>query len=128
MPASAARSQQLLPIPPVIPEIADEKRRYEDADRRRELRRAGTPQAGARGLMAWADLSRGLYIAKGNRDKSKLSPALETAAPLGGFDIHARLWYFFRRVVHCCDRAGTSFHKIGSGFCVLLLREESHPG
>jgi acyl-CoA hydrolase len=29
-----------LPVPPVIPETADEKRRYEDAARRREIRKA----------------------------------------------------------------------------------------
>ena len=29
-----------LPVPPVIPETAEEKRRYEDAARRREIRRA----------------------------------------------------------------------------------------
>ncbi len=29
-----------IPVPPVIPETADEKRRYEDAGRRRELRKA----------------------------------------------------------------------------------------
>ncbi len=29
-----------LPVPPVIPETADEKRRFEDAARRREIRRA----------------------------------------------------------------------------------------
>src|SRR5213082_3981658 len=29
-----------IPVPPVVPETADEKRRYEDAGRRRELRRA----------------------------------------------------------------------------------------
>ncbi len=29
-----------LPVPPVIPETADEKRRYEDATRRREIRKA----------------------------------------------------------------------------------------
>ncbi len=29
-----------LPVPPVIPETADEKRRYDDADRRREIRKA----------------------------------------------------------------------------------------
>ena len=29
-----------VPVPPVIPENAEEKRRYEDAGRRRELRRA----------------------------------------------------------------------------------------
>jgi acyl-CoA hydrolase len=29
-----------LPVPPVIPETADEKRRYEDAVHRREIRRA----------------------------------------------------------------------------------------
>jgi acyl-CoA hydrolase len=29
-----------IPVPPVIPETADEKRRYDDASRRRELRRA----------------------------------------------------------------------------------------
>ena len=28
-----------IPVPPVVPETADEKRRYEDAGRRRELRR-----------------------------------------------------------------------------------------
>ena len=34
----AARNR--VPVPPVIPETADEKRRYEDAARRREIRRA----------------------------------------------------------------------------------------
>jgi acyl-CoA hydrolase len=29
-----------LPVPPVIPETEDEKRRFEDAARRREIRRA----------------------------------------------------------------------------------------
>jgi len=29
-----------MPVPPVVPEAADERRRYEDAGRRRELRRA----------------------------------------------------------------------------------------
>jgi acyl-CoA hydrolase len=29
-----------LPVPPVLPESEDEKRRYEDAGRRRELRKA----------------------------------------------------------------------------------------
>lgn len=31
-----------IPVPPVIPETQDEKRRYEDAGRRRELRKANT--------------------------------------------------------------------------------------
>ena len=34
------REGQHLPVPAVIPETADEKRRYEDAGRRREIRRA----------------------------------------------------------------------------------------
>jgi hypothetical protein len=29
-----------VPVPPIVPETADEKRRYEGAGRRRELRRA----------------------------------------------------------------------------------------
>jgi acyl-CoA hydrolase len=34
------RGGKHLPVPPVIPETEDEKRRYEDAGRRREIRRA----------------------------------------------------------------------------------------
>jgi acyl-CoA hydrolase len=36
-----------LAVPPVIPETADEKRRYEDAARRREIRRANFVRRGA---------------------------------------------------------------------------------
>ena len=40
-----------LPVPPVIPETADEKRRYEDADRRREIRKAEAARRTRNGAM-----------------------------------------------------------------------------
>src|SRR5579871_2443609 len=54
------RNGRHLPVPPVIPETEEEKHRYEDAGRRRELRQAELARRGARRASAMQPHSPGV--------------------------------------------------------------------